>query len=256
MDKLQWFKFAPSDWAMGKIMRCDEITQARFIRLCCLYWNKECVLSMEDAEIEIDEDHLTVLIKKKIIKEYQGNILIEFLDDQMSDILETSNKRRESVNKRWKKTIVEADSTVIEEDTTLIQSDTLVLENDTDKSREDEIRVDEITPKPPEGIQAVKMNFENLLLFFNKTFGKRSTVISQTVKNKYNARIKEGFTKEQISSAMKNAAKDQYHIETNFKHCTLEFFSRADKIDKFSSTSEKPADQPKTMSTGFNFPKQ
>jgi len=68
MDKLQWFKFAPSDWMMGKIQRCPEVTQARFLRLSCLYWNKECNLSYEDAEIEIDQEHLDVLIKKKIIK--------------------------------------------------------------------------------------------------------------------------------------------------------------------------------------------
>ena len=65
MDKLQWFKFTPSDWMMGKIQRCPEITQARFMRLCCLYWNKECLLSIEDAEIEIDKEHLDILIAKK-----------------------------------------------------------------------------------------------------------------------------------------------------------------------------------------------
>jgi hypothetical protein len=27
MDKLQWFKFTPSDYMMGKIQRCPEITQ-------------------------------------------------------------------------------------------------------------------------------------------------------------------------------------------------------------------------------------
>ena len=63
MDKLQWFKFRPSDWMMGKIMRCDEITQARYMRLVCLYWNKGCDLSYEDAEIEIDKKHLNKMSK-------------------------------------------------------------------------------------------------------------------------------------------------------------------------------------------------
>ena len=56
MSKLTWFKFTPSDYMMGKIQRCPEVTQARFIRLCCLYWNKQCELTYEDAEIEIDKE--------------------------------------------------------------------------------------------------------------------------------------------------------------------------------------------------------
>ena len=68
MDKLQWFKFSPTDWIMGKIQRCPDDTQARYMRLVCLYWNKECSLTIEDAEIEIDKHHLDVLISKKIVK--------------------------------------------------------------------------------------------------------------------------------------------------------------------------------------------
>lgn len=132
MDKLQWFKFTPSDWMMGKIQRCPEITQARFMRLCCLYWNKECLLSFEDAEIEIDKEHLDILISKKIIKSEDDFIKIEFLDEQMDGIIETSEKRRAAVLKRWNK--------VKQKDTSVLQDDTSVLQNDTDKSREEEKR--------------------------------------------------------------------------------------------------------------------
>ena len=136
MDKLQWFKFTPSDWMMGKIQRCPEITQARFMRLCCLYWNKECLLSFEDAEIEIDKEHLEILISKKIIKSEDDFIKIEFLDEQMDGIIETSEKRRAAVLKRWNK--------VKQKDTSVLQDDTSVLQNDTDKIREDKIREEEI----------------------------------------------------------------------------------------------------------------
>lgn len=134
MDKLQWFKFAPSDWMMGKIMRCDEITQARYMRLVCLYWNKECILSYEDAEIEIDKKHLDILIKKKIVKLLDDSISIEFLNEQMEGISETSEKRRAAVKKRWDK--------VKQNQTKEIQSDTSVLQNDTEKSRVEEKRED------------------------------------------------------------------------------------------------------------------
>lgn len=136
MDKLQWFKFTPTDWIMGKIQRCPEITQARFLRLICLYWNKECVLSYDDAEIEIDKEHLDILIGKKIVRLVDEFISIEFLNEQLVNISETSDKRREAVLQRWAK--------VKQKDTSVLQVNTSVLQNDTDKSRVEEIRKDNI----------------------------------------------------------------------------------------------------------------
>lgn len=123
MDKLQWFKFSPSDWMMGKIQKCPRETRGAFMNLCCLYWNKECELTFEDAEIEIDE-HLSMLIKKKVIKVEGENIRISFLDEQMEGILETSEKRRDAANKRWNK-----------KDATDMQVHASALQNDADKSK-------------------------------------------------------------------------------------------------------------------------
>jgi hypothetical protein len=140
MDKLQWFKFTPTDWIMGKIQRCPEITQARFMRLICLYWNKECILSYDDAEIEIDKEHLDILIAKKIVRLVDEFISIEFLNEQLVNISETSDKRREAVLQRWAK--------VKQNNTSVLQVNTSVLQNDTDKSREelDKSREDNIKP--------------------------------------------------------------------------------------------------------------
>lgn len=96
MDKLQWFKFTPSDWMMGKIQRCPEITQARFLRLCCLYWNKDCEISIEDAEIEIDKEHYDILVSRKIISVSETNINISFLDEQKLEIKEVSKDKSTS----------------------------------------------------------------------------------------------------------------------------------------------------------------
>lgn len=96
MDKLQWFKFTPSDWMMGKIQRCPEITQARFLRLCCLYWNKNCEISIEDAEIEIDKEHYDILVSRKIISISETNINISFLDEQNLEIKEVSKDKSTS----------------------------------------------------------------------------------------------------------------------------------------------------------------
>lgn len=158
MDKLQWFKFTPTDWIMGKIQRCPEITQARFMRLICLYWNKECVLSYEDAEIEIDKEHLDILISKKIIKIEDNFLLIEFLNEQLENIAETSQKRREAVLQRWAK--------VKQKDTSVSEINTNVLQNDTEKSRV------EIEKKRKDNIDERKLKFASTLKPFIDLYGK------------------------------------------------------------------------------------
>ncbi len=139
MDKLSWFKFIISDWMMGKIMKCPEVTQARFIRLCCLYWNKECTLSVEDAEIEIDAEHLDILSGKKIVIKKGDTITIKFLDEQKKDVSEVSQARREAVQKRWDK---------VKEDTIVPKVDTIVIQSDTEKRREEKIVVGVIPTSP------------------------------------------------------------------------------------------------------------
>lgn len=103
MDNLKWFKFSPVDWVMGKIQKVPEATQIRFIRLMCLYWNKECFLTYDDAEVEIDKEHLDLLISKRIIKNEGDTISISFLDEQMENVGELREKRREAAMRRWNK---------------------------------------------------------------------------------------------------------------------------------------------------------
>jgi hypothetical protein len=81
------------------------------------------------------------------------------------------------------------------------------------------------------------IDWDGLISFFNLTFGKSSRIISKEVKSKYNARLKEGYLKKDILNAMTNASNDSYHKENNYKHCTIEFFSRPEKLEKFSSIS-------------------
>lgn len=106
--------------------------------------------------------------------------------------------------------------------------------NDNENEKDNDSNV----PVKPKPIEKEKIDFDELLKFFNDTFKKRSPFINQKLKTKYNSLLAQGYTKKQIGEAMLNASKDQYHIETLYKYCTLEFFTRADKIDKFSTLSE------------------
>jgi hypothetical protein len=137
MDKLQWFKFSYADWRMGKIQRCPEITQARFINLCCLYWSKEADLSIEDAEIEIDKEHLDILISKKIVLIENEHILIKFLDEQLDDITENSKGKSKAAKARWDKYRENKNAGAMQ-----VHKD--AMQNNAEKRREEEIREDKI----------------------------------------------------------------------------------------------------------------
>lgn len=83
------------------------------------------------------------------------------------------------------------------------------------------------------------IDWDKMINVYNLIFDKKSKVIADAVRKKYISRLKEGYTKEDIVNAMKNAKRDEFHKTTNppFKHLTLEFFSRPDKLDKFINNS-------------------
>jgi len=87
------------------------------------------------------------------------------------------------------------------------------------------------------------IDFDALLVFFNKATGKNLRVISSKSKAQFNARIKEGNSKEDIVRAIVNCSKDPYHIE-NPKYLTPEFISRPDKFEKYVNAIVKKIDLP------------
>jgi hypothetical protein len=98
MDNLQWFKFSPADWMMGRIQRQPAQVQVDFLRVCCQYWKNEGNYSIEDARLEA-MDSYDVLVKYKIIKENNDNVVIEFLDEQL-DGIEEKRKQASEAGKR------------------------------------------------------------------------------------------------------------------------------------------------------------
>lgn len=83
-----------------------------------------------------------------------------------------------------------------------------------------------------------EINYQALLEFVNKTFSRKFQIVNDSVKKKYKSLLKQGYLKEQITSAIKNCKANKYHIENNYQYCTLEFFSRPETIDKYSDVSE------------------
>ena len=88
--------------------------------------------------------------------------------------------------------------------------------------------------------KAEKIDFEKLIEFINKNTGRNFKVINKTVKGKYLARLKDGYSKQDILDAVSNSIKSDFHKEKNFKYLTPEFFSRSETLDKYSNTNNKP----------------
>lgn len=87
--------------------------------------------------------------------------------------------------------------------------------------------------EPKEGI-----NFSGLLGCINSAFSKKLKVINATTQKKFNARLKDGYSKDDIFNAITNASHDEFHKESNFKWCTPEYFSRSTTLDKYGFESQ------------------
>lgn len=83
--------------------------------------------------------------------------------------------------------------------------------------------------------KSTDFDFDLFLKFLNVTLKKNHRIISDKVKNAYKARLKQGYTKDDIKQAIINASKDTFHKENDYKYLTPEFFSRPDKLEKFIS---------------------
>jgi uncharacterized phage protein (TIGR02220 family) len=78
----------------------------------------------------------------------------------------------------------------------------------------------------------LSVDFEKLKVEFNNLTGKKTKVVSEKAKRQIKARLKEGYTKQDLWNAIVNCFNDPYHKE-NPKYLTLEFISRSDKMEKY-----------------------
>jgi len=122
---------------MGRIQRQPAQVQLDFINLCCKYWNKEGSISIEDAKLDI-MDSYEPLLKYKIIKEGGDNVVIDFLDEQLSAIedkrKQASDAGKLSAAARKRRTKLNKPSTTVERP---------LNEQPTESNREEKSRVEE-----------------------------------------------------------------------------------------------------------------
>lgn len=80
-----------------------------------------------------------------------------------------------------------------------------------------------------------KLDFKMLLDFINLKTGRGFKVINKSVRQKYNARLKDGFTKEDIRNSIINACNDKFEKSLNYQNLTPEYFSREKVLNRFSN---------------------
>jgi hypothetical protein len=152
-----------------------------------------------------------VTIKKKIVKKYFDNY-----KKTMNIVIQAKEFGKQGALKRIEKQQVNIDT--LEDPLQYPLEETLAVNNKYKYKEE--------------------INYQALLEFVNKTFDRNFKVVNDSVKKKYKSLLKQGYSKEQITNAIKNCKSNKYHIENNYQYCTLEFFSRAETIDKYSDVSE------------------
>lgn len=106
--------------------------------------------------------------------------------------------------------------------------------------------------KDIDGINKVdSSSSKQILEMFNDVFNKKSRVVSKKVSGRYKEILKY-YDIGEIKQAMINASKDDFHIDSNFKYCTLEYFSRLEQIDKWVSLKVKKEEKNKFIMPKFN----
>lgn len=237
--QLPYFQFEPAEWLTGDVSICSLEAQGLFVNIKCLYWQKDCKLSLSQVKKRYKyDDALQELIDEDIIKIKDDNIIIEFLDEQRTALLrrrQTNSKngrkgalKRIENQKVSKPSSSEADATPKHLEEKRIEEN--ILDNNTpDKSGGDIV------------VKSDKIDWSKLLDLFNTTFNKKSRVINDTVKKSFKARLKD-YTRDDVIVIMNRIKDDKFHVENNFKYVTLEYIARPNTFDKYiSMVDEKPA---------------
>ena len=182
-------------------------------------------------EIPEDKDKLSFLIS--IINK-------QFLDEDPKELpfisklcYESQRHAIESSVKGWKR----ANKTEVMGDpmTDPTTNPTTKVVTDPKEEEEKEEEKEEVEVKHTVDAKAsVKIDFDKLLIAFNQITNKNCRVVNSKTRAQLKARLKDGYTKQNIKDAIINCYNDKFHKENNHKHLTLEFITRPDKLERYS----------------------
>lgn len=150
--ELPYFKFEPNEWQSGMIQLCSLESKGLFMELCSLYWSRLGDLPYALALQKLCAGNANLLqeLENNQIYEVESNqIVIRFLDEQLDEFQQTSEKRRKAANKRWN------DASALQE-----------------QSKSNAIREEKIREDKKKSIEDRKREFYNSLTPYLKEYGK------------------------------------------------------------------------------------
>jgi len=177
--ELPYFKFEPSQWENGNIQLSSFESQGIFINLCSMYWQRLGDLPYKLAVQKICKGNATAfdsLIEDNIIRVIDGLVCIDFLNEQLQEFEDLSNKNAENARSGWEKRRNKATAKRPQSDRNAIREEKSKEEKSKEDERKseknfewflkqfDEIWVDglKMTHKGKDFMQAAKESFAHL----------------------------------------------------------------------------------------------
>jgi hypothetical protein len=109
MDK-PWFKFIASNWLSGSVQLLSDAEKGTYIDLIAMIWKEGGQLEFNkllSRKLRIDHatacDRINSYCELNILQCKDTVLSIKFIDDQLKDIKNRSEKARENAEKRWSK---------------------------------------------------------------------------------------------------------------------------------------------------------
>lgn len=167
--EIPYFRFTVQEWQNGNISFESYELKGLFIDVCGFYWVKDCSIniSLLEKRFKDDKDLLNQLISLEIIKvDDDGNVNINFLDDQFDLLSEKRQKRQEAGRKGGLSKSSNARS--IPEQSLPKESDAIeAIPPDSGKGRLLKPSEKEEAPSLTESDELVKKATDSIAAFFN-----------------------------------------------------------------------------------------
>lgn len=106
------------------------------------------------------------------------------------------------------------------------------------------------TSKGTSEVSTSAIDWKAFLKFFNDTTGKKHRTINEKTKRNWKAATNQGYTKDDLMAAVRNAATSDHHRDSNFKFLTPELITRPDKVDLWSNRGEVQPTREELMARG------
>lgn len=138
--ELPYFKFEPNQWENGNIQICNREDKGLFIDLCSMYWSRLGDLPIKLAVQRLCNGNATAfnsLIEENIFKVIDGQICIDFLNEQLIEFENLSTTNSENARLGWEKRRKNATALGSQSDGNAIRED---------KSKEDKIKEKPFSP--------------------------------------------------------------------------------------------------------------